>query len=136
MNAIWVPGEEVVYCLHDLPSHVGRAMNLSVHRGAALALTATQLRSSQELRFLRLRIPSRMTMEERESLARDFGGPTAHIISETDNTELLQQAGGVGWSGSGWLGGPGATEEVGWRGISGTFTNQLQTSFNEPRLRS
>ena len=45
VNMARVPGSEVVFRLHDLPSHVWRVVSLGAHRGAALALTVAQLRS-------------------------------------------------------------------------------------------
>jgi hypothetical protein len=89
-----VPGSEVVFRLHDLPSHVWRVVILGAHRGAALALTVAQLRSGQDLCQLSPRLPPLTTMGEHDSLAGAFGLATTHIVAEVDNAELLRQAGG------------------------------------------
>jgi len=96
MNMAWVPGSEVVFRLHDLPSHVWRAVSLSAHRGAALALTAMQLRFSQDLRQLSPGMAALTIMVERDSLTGNFELAATHIAAEIDNTELLRHAGGGG----------------------------------------
>ena len=94
VNMAREPGSEVVFCLHDLPSHVWRAVSLGAHHGAAL--TAAQLRSGQDLRQLNPGLPPLTTTEERDSLAGDFGLAATHVVAEIDNAEILRQAGGGG----------------------------------------
>ena len=96
VNMARVPGSEVVFCLHDLPSDMWRDVSLGTHRGAALALTAAQLRSGQDLCQLSPRLPPLTTMGEHDSLAGAFGLAATHIVAEVDNAELLRQAGGSG----------------------------------------
>jgi len=96
VNMARVPGSEVVFRLHDLPSHVWRVVSLGAHRGAALALTVVQLRSGQDLRQLNPELSPLTTMEERNLLAGDFGLNATHVIAEIDNAEILRQAGGGG----------------------------------------
>ena len=71
-----------------------RVVSLGMHRGAAQALTAAQLRSGQDLRQLNPGLPPLTTTEERDSLAGDFGLAATHVVAEIDNAEILSQAGG------------------------------------------
>jgi hypothetical protein len=100
VNMARVPGSEVVFCLHDLPSDMWRDVSLGAHRGAALELTAAQLRSGQALRQLNPGLPPLTTTEERDSLAGDFGLAGTHVVAEIDNADILRQSGGSGYGGA------------------------------------
>jgi len=88
VNMARVPGSEVVFRLHDLPSHVWRAVSLGAHHGTTL--TAAQLRSGQDLRQLSPGLPPLMTTAECDSLAGDFGLAATHVVAEVDNAEILR----------------------------------------------
>lgn len=74
--------------LLDIPSRVRRAVELGVHRGAAVALTIAQVRSGRELRCFAGLLEGQ-TLAEHGALLDDFGGATDAVVAEVSVEEAL-----------------------------------------------
>ena len=65
-------GAAPVVHLHDILNHVREVALHGIHHGAAMALAATQARSSHELRLLPHGFPATEHPEDHERLVKDF----------------------------------------------------------------
>jgi hypothetical protein len=84
-------GERLEECLLDVPKHVRDVVEYGVHRGATIALTAAQVRSGHELRFL-ISFPEGERATDHERLIEDFDEAVGAITAEVPAKEVILEA--------------------------------------------
>jgi hypothetical protein len=84
-------GEHLEECLLDVPEHFRDVVENGVHRGAAVALTAAQVQSGHELRFL-IGFPKGEGAADHERLVEDFDEATDGITAEVPTEEVILKA--------------------------------------------
>jgi hypothetical protein len=84
-------GERLKERLLDVPEHVRDAMEYDVHRGAAVALMATQLQSGHELLFL-IGFLEGERVAGHERLIEDFDEAADAITAEVPAEEVILEA--------------------------------------------
>jgi hypothetical protein len=84
-------GEHLEECLLDVPEHFRDVVEYGVHRGAAVALTAAQVQSGHELRFL-IGFLEGEGAANHERLIEDFDEATDGITAEVPTEEVILKA--------------------------------------------
>ena len=84
-------GVVLVVCLHDIPNRVREVALHGVRHGAAMALAATQARSSHELRLLSHGFPATEHPRDHERLVEDFFNAANSIALTTQAKDIVNK---------------------------------------------